>query len=71
MPSICPKDFKSCPDDLCRGSGTCMRTGSELLELCAVCHHVYSPEYDIDCACEPDDEYREDDPFEDEKAGTQ
>ena len=61
MPSICPKDCKPCIDDLCRGSGTCMRTGTEMWEQCSICHQVYSEEYGVECACDPDDDYADDD----------
>lgn len=56
MASICPKDMRECPDDVCRGTGTCAQSGAELMERCAVCGHVYSRDYDIECACESDDE---------------
>ena len=61
--SICPKDGKPCVDDLCRGSGVCMRTGMEMWETCPMCHRVFSDEFDIRCACEPDyepDDYGDD-----------
>ena len=47
--TVCPKDFMSCPDDMCRGCGICAVTGSELLSRCAHCSQVYS--VDVDCAC--------------------
>lgn len=53
MSCICPKDFKACTDDLCRGSGTCAINGRELLERCAVCRQTYS-EF-TECACDRDD----------------
>ncbi len=56
MGSICPKDLTACPDDLCRGGGTCLQTGDELWERCDVCGKVYSREWDIECACQPNDE---------------
>lgn len=55
MASICPKDLKPCPDDLCRGSGTCVITRGELLERCGHCGQAYSRDYSIDCACDYDD----------------
>ena len=58
MARICPKDFKVCVDDLCRGSGVCLRTGDYLLDECPRCHQPVSP--DIDCGCPT-----EDDDFED------
>ncbi len=56
MACICPHDFKACPDDLCRGSGTCAVNGRDLLERCASCGQVYSRDYNIDCACDSDDQ---------------
>lgn len=57
MASICPKDLKPCPDDLCRGSGICAASQGtqELLEQCAVCRQPYCRDRHIDCACERDD----------------
>jgi len=34
-----------------------MVTGSELWERCDRCHQVYSSEFSVDCACEPDYDY--------------
>lgn len=31
----------------------------ELLELCAVCHQPYSRDYELECACEPDEPYED------------
>ncbi len=56
MATICPKDFRPCPDDLCRGSGVCLENGYELLEMCAICRKAYSRDLDIECACDFDDE---------------
>jgi hypothetical protein len=61
MSTICPKDGQPCCDDMCLGSGVCGLTGSELWDYCPLCRTVYSREYDVDCACEPDYDYREED----------
>lgn len=55
MSTICPSDHRACPDDICRGSGQCAVTGTELLDRCARCGGIYSHDYDIDCECEPED----------------
>lgn len=52
MSTICPKDFTACPDDVCRGSGVCLRTNTELMSRCQRCHAVYGD--DIECECEPE-----------------
>lgn len=54
MSTICRKDGRACPDDVCIGSGTCLRTGTAVLERCMSCGEVYDPEYGVDCACEPE-----------------
>lgn len=64
MSAICPKDGKSCCDDLCRGSGTCLLTGTEMWDQCPRCHGIYSDEFGVECACEP--EYDDYDDAEDE-----
>ena len=58
MPNICPKDGKSCIDDVCRGSGVCGITGMEMWDTCHSCHAVYSHEFGVDCECgrEADDD---------------
>jgi hypothetical protein len=60
MATICPKDGKGCIDDMCRGSGVCGITGMEMWDICDRCHGVYSSEFDVECACEPDDDYEDD-----------
>lgn len=61
MASICPSDLRPCPDDVCRGSGVCaQRPHMELLEVCSLCHAVYSRDYDIECQCEPDEQLDDD-----------
>jgi hypothetical protein len=58
MGNICPKEGKSCIDDLCRGSGICGLTGHEMWDQCQKCHGIYSDEWGVECACEPDyDDY--------------
>lgn len=52
MSTICPKDGKSCIDDVCRGSGVCGITGHEMWDQCDRCHGVYSEELGVDCACD-------------------
>lgn len=61
MARICPKDFMVCCDDLCRGSGTCIRTGDDMMEECPRCHQPISREFNIECSCPP--EYEDDDYF--------
>lgn len=61
MASICPKDMHPCVDDLCRGSGVCLVTQTELLEQCPVCHQPYQYELSIPCGCEPNDNYPNED----------
>lgn len=67
MSTICPKDGRPCPDDLCVGSGTCLQTGGITFDQCARCHMTYSQEYGVECACESDYEnFAEHDCAEDE-----
>lgn len=55
--TICPRDGRVCIDDLCRGCGICALTGSELWDQCDRCGGIYSNEFGVECACEPDDDY--------------
>ena len=63
MSLICPNDGKPCIDDLCRGSGVCALTGTELWDQCHRCHGAYSHDYGVECECEleTDDEPEADD----------
>lgn len=70
MAAVCPKDGKSCIDDLCRGSGVCGITGQDMWDECPRCHGVYSTEFGVDCACEPWDDYDEEDDYDDEASGS-
>lgn len=54
MPTICPRDGKNCPDDLCRGSGVCVLTGHDMWSRCNMCHAIYSEFVDCDCDTEED-----------------
>lgn len=66
---ICPKDLKPCPDDLCRGSGRCIRTGDDMLDTCDRCGQIYSEEFNIDCACEPEyPDYRDEEEYGEHQA---
>ncbi len=46
MSVICPKDMLFCPDDLCNGGGSCVRTGETPLEQCAGCRNIVDPDLD-------------------------
>jgi hypothetical protein len=61
---ICPKDCQICIDDLCRGSGVCLRTGDDMLDTCDRCGQVCGP--DFSCGCPPDDP-RDDDGYYDQE----
>jgi len=52
MGTHCPVDLRACPDDLCRGSDSCMRSGFPLLERCGGCLQLTSAEIDF-CECDP------------------
>lgn len=52
--SHCPSDGKPCCDDLCHNGG-CLKTGTEMLQLCSVCKQLINTE-DSSCLCD-DDEY--------------
>lgn len=53
---FCPKTFKPCIDDLCRGGAGCFLLGGEpLYEYCPGCKNLVSSEDREDCTCEPDE----------------
>lgn len=58
MARVCPVDFRDCPDDICRGSGTCGRSGHDMLDRCDRCNQPVN-EF-IWCNCEPDDRIEDD-----------
>ena len=51
----CPKDGRTCPDDVCRGS-VCVETGTRMWERCSTCGVAFDP--DIDC-CDCDRAYED------------
>lgn len=48
MSLLCPKDYKYCLDDMCRGSLTCMITQDEMIELCPSCKQEVR---ECECPC--------------------
>lgn len=41
-----------CPDDICRGTQTCMLDGQPIGEECPICREEVIAEYGEECACE-------------------
>lgn len=60
MASICPRDYKVCIDDLCRGSGTCLN-GNYMLERCCKCGEIYDFDLGLPCSCDSEPGYYDDD----------
>ena len=56
---ICPKDYRPCCDDLCRGGGCLRMGGYPMLVVCHKCKGFIDDENDqlSSCVCdEPDEE---------------
>lgn len=51
----CPKDFKPCIDDLCRGGGCLEMGGAQMYEKCIGCGAFISDDDHDACTCEEDD----------------
>lgn len=64
MSRYCPSSGVSCLDDVCRGGGTCLETGDDLLDRCDFCGGLYNSDY-LDCPCgrngHPEDDGLDDD----------
>ena len=67
--SYCPKDLKPCPDDVCRGSGSCLEIDAPLLKKCPRCGALFDDEV-LFCECPPDDWIPDDDDDDDGQAST-
>ncbi len=62
MGTICPKDFKPCIDDMCRGSDMCALGGGELISKCTACGGLQCDFFD-NCTCDP--WYQDDEDYDD------
>lgn len=60
--AICPRTNKSCPDDLCHGSGCMEMDGYQMLEVCHACGGTIDCEIPDcgTCSCDEDDYYESD-----------
>lgn len=54
---LCPRDFRPCIDDCCRG-GRCVLSGDDTIDVCQICHMPIVPDVSGAglCNCEWDDE---------------